>query len=314
MSTIEIRPFLRSDRDQVTKLVNAHAAAVMPRASASVNAVMSQFEREPSEFIVDPWVSERMALVAVQDAAIVAAALIVRYRDHADVGESFRNVGEIRWLLYWPEAPKDNPYWTDRTAAAEALLNACVLQLDRWEVSHQYADGSLPVFGVYGIPEQWPHVEQLFLDHGFVHTGHTELLYLVEVTALPLVVHAPLKGLTARRMVGMNGTRLTAERDGEQIGYIEVDVGVSERNSPQAGVADIGNLVVAETHRGTGVATWLLAQAAQWLRLNDVDQLVAYAWPDQTDLIAFLERVGFRCLVVTKRGWERCAGASTVTP
>jgi hypothetical protein len=32
---------------------------------------------------------------------------------------------------------------------------------------------------------------------------------------------------------------------------------------------------------------------------------VAYAWPDQTDLIGLLERVGFERLVVTKRGWER---------
>jgi alanyl-tRNA synthetase len=64
MSVVEVRPFRRSDRDQLTALVNAHAQAVVPGASASVNAVMSQLERQPGEFIVDPWVEERVTLVA----------------------------------------------------------------------------------------------------------------------------------------------------------------------------------------------------------------------------------------------------------
>jgi hypothetical protein len=54
MSSIEVRPFRRGDREQLAALVNAHAAAVVPGASVSVNTVMSQLEREPGEFIVDP--------------------------------------------------------------------------------------------------------------------------------------------------------------------------------------------------------------------------------------------------------------------
>jgi hypothetical protein len=30
MSSVEVRPFRRSDRDQLSQLVNAHAAAVVP--------------------------------------------------------------------------------------------------------------------------------------------------------------------------------------------------------------------------------------------------------------------------------------------
>ena len=37
MSSIHARPFRRSDRDQLTQLVNAHAEAVVPGMSASVN-------------------------------------------------------------------------------------------------------------------------------------------------------------------------------------------------------------------------------------------------------------------------------------
>lgn len=55
MSQIRVRPFRRSDRHQLTDLVNAHAAAVVPGLGVSVSAMLSQLEREPGEFIVDPW-------------------------------------------------------------------------------------------------------------------------------------------------------------------------------------------------------------------------------------------------------------------
>jgi hypothetical protein len=57
MSSIEVRPFRRGDREQLTALVNAHAAAVVPGLSVPVNTVMSQLEREPGEFIRREWVS-----------------------------------------------------------------------------------------------------------------------------------------------------------------------------------------------------------------------------------------------------------------
>src|ERR1700678_1712557 len=99
MSSIEVRPFRRSDREQLTRLVNAHVAAVVPGVSVSVNGVMSQLEREPGEFIVDPWVTERATLVAEQRGRIVAAAHLLRYANEERVSESYRDAGEIRWLL-----------------------------------------------------------------------------------------------------------------------------------------------------------------------------------------------------------------------
>src|SRR5512132_1002957 len=63
--SIEVRPFKRPDREQLTALVNAHIEAVLPGVSVSVNAVLSQLEREPEEAIVDPWAVERTTLVAV---------------------------------------------------------------------------------------------------------------------------------------------------------------------------------------------------------------------------------------------------------
>ena len=49
MSPIEIRPFRRGDRDQLTDLVNAHVEAVLPGVTVPPNAVLGQLEREPGE-------------------------------------------------------------------------------------------------------------------------------------------------------------------------------------------------------------------------------------------------------------------------
>jgi ribosomal protein S18 acetylase RimI-like enzyme len=111
--------------------------------------------REPGEFIVDPWVSERQTLVAEQRQRVVAAAHLLRYGADERVSESYRDSGEIRWFLCWPEAP----YWPDSAAAGDALAAACVAQLDRWRVSRQYADGALPVLGVYGVPVGFVEVD-----------------------------------------------------------------------------------------------------------------------------------------------------------
>jgi GNAT superfamily N-acetyltransferase len=307
MSDFEVRPFRRADREQVTKLVNAHAAAVMPGVAASVNAVLNQFEREPDEFIVGPWVAERQTIVAEQGGSIVAAALLVRHRDEPDVGGAFRNVGDIRWLLFWPMAPAGNPYWSDGQAAAQGVMDACLRQLERWQVSRLYADGALPVPGVYGVPKQWPHIARLYTDNGFVPAPDgTEILHLADLTDLPGPGEPPLQGLQLRRLVGINGTRLAAHLGETLVGYIEVEVlDATERHPRHGGLADIGNLWVNEDHRRLGVGTWLLRHAAHWLQLGHVDRLLNYAAPEQTAQLAFVERNRFSEVTRTRRGWER---------
>src|ERR1700728_1703785 len=106
MPAIEVRPFRRPDRDQLTALVNAHAAAVVPGAGVSVAAVLSHLERQPGETITDPWVAERATLVAEQQHAVVAAAHPLRYFADERAGASYRGSGDIRWLLFWPVAPE----------------------------------------------------------------------------------------------------------------------------------------------------------------------------------------------------------------
>ena len=317
MSDVQVRPFRRGDRDQLTMLVNAHAGAVVPGMSVSVNTVLGSLERQPGGFIVDPWVSERVTLVAEQRSRVAAAAHLLRYYPDDRAGSGYRDTGEICWLLYWPLTPAGHPRWPDATGAAEALMAACTEVFGRWGVTSQQAGGELPVPGVYGVPEQWPHIAALYRRAGFSHTGHTEAVYLAAVEDLPGPVEGsgpPLDGLEVRRSVGINGCRLSAVLGEDVIGYIETEVlDAGERMWRHGGWADVGNLCVASLYRRRGVGSWLLGQAADWLRLAQVTRLLDYAWLDGTvpagpgydDYRAFLPAVGFRELTRTARGWTR---------
>ena len=182
MPSTVIRPFERGDREQVTNLVNAHIGALLPGVSVSVNAVMSQLEREPAEAIVDPWVQERATLVAIERERVVAAAHLLRYGSDERVNESYRNLGEIRWLVCVP----------DNDLAGDALVAACTERLGAWEVARQSAEIALPCPCCYGVPSCWPHLRALLERGGFRFEGRTEVILAADVADLPLGVrHRP---------------------------------------------------------------------------------------------------------------------------
>jgi len=301
VSPIQVRPFERADRDQVTALVNAHIGAVVPNVSVSVQGLMSQLEREPGEFIVDPWVVDRATLVAEQRGRIVAAAHLLRYGTGAHVGDTYRGAGEIRWLVCWPPAP----FWPDSIEAGDTLAAACLAQLVRWEVPRRYADGTLPAPGVYGVPEQWPHVRAIYERAGFrADGGRTEVVFVAPVGRLLRSGAAPLDGLACRRTVGVSGTRISAVRGDTVLGYVEVDTNLDTgaRMSRLSGWADIGNLWVDEAHRRRGLGRWLVGQAAAWLDLGGVGRVLDYADSGDSGYAGFLTAVGFAELTRTVRG------------
>jgi GNAT superfamily N-acetyltransferase len=81
----------------------------------------------------------------------------------------------------------------------------------------------------------------------------------------------------------------------------------AERHPRHEGLADIGNLHVAEQYRQQGVGSWLLRYAALWLRLGHVTRLLHYASPEETEEIeeiAFVERNRFQEVTRTRRGWN----------
>jgi len=218
MPAFTVRPFRRDDRDQLTDLVNAHVCAVVPGVSVSVNTVLSDLERQPGEAITDPWVGERVTLVAEQRRAVVAAAHLLRYRDGEEVGENYRDAGEIDWFVHWPPAS----FRPHSEAAADGLMAACLAQFARWDVRTRYADGALPAPAVYGLPRNWPHVRALYERSGFRHIGDTEAVLIARVADLP--APEPTAGLSFTRTVGECGTRFTAyDGEGAPLGFIEVD-------------------------------------------------------------------------------------------
>jgi GNAT superfamily N-acetyltransferase len=304
MPALTVRPFRRDDRDQLTDLINAHVAAVVPGVSVSVNTVLSDLERQPGEFITDPWVSERVTLVAEQRRYVVAAAHLLRYRADAEVGESYRDAGEIDWFVCHPPAS----FWPDANEAADLLMSACLAQLARWNVRVRYADGALPAPVVYGLPRNWPHIRAVYARAGFRHVGHTEVILIARVADLP--AHEPGPGVTFERTLGECGTRFTAYADGHALGFVEVDMTLSrpERHVRAANLADIGNLHIDPAQYGRGLEHRLLAQAADWLRLCGVDRLFAYEAETDRTAIDHISAAGFRELTRTDRGWEHRPG------
>jgi GNAT superfamily N-acetyltransferase len=291
---VEVRSFQRLDRDQLAALVNSHIAAVVPGVQVSVNTLLARMEREPGESIVDPWVVERRTLVAVERDAVVAGAHLHLYGADDRVGESYRGAAEFRWIVVRPDA----------SAAADALVRACLDVFARWQARARYADCSLPAPFCYGISDCWPHLRELLVRNGFAHEGHVELILQAAVADLPQPAGPPLTGLELRRKVGAVGTCLAAVLEDIEVGLIEVEQLTAGGRNPESVVwADIGNLCVMEEHRRRGIATWLLGNTADWLRLGGVERLASYVWPEQDDLLSFLRATGFRELTRTARGW-----------
>lgn len=290
-----IRMFERSDRDQLTALVNVHVAAVIPGVVLSVNSVLGQLEREPQEAIVDPWVAERRCLVAERSDGIVAAALLHRFRGDEDVSESFRGTGEIRWLVCRPDALEEGA----------RLVQAALARMRDWQVRSIGAECSLPAPACYGIPDSLPHLRRLLTDAGFGEPTRAELVLVAPCEAL---ARHPSEGLGVTRTLGALGARFALSREEFELGHIEVSDQPIEmaRNSVAVRWGDIGNLAVRDPKNRQTVLPALLAVAAQWLLLGGVTRLLTY-WTegaDPMDELTELQRAGFQRLVRNERGFR----------
>ncbi|MEA2384312.1 MAG: hypothetical protein QOH72_4283 [Solirubrobacteraceae bacterium] len=298
MSSIEVRPFHRRDREQLTALVNAHIEVVLPGVGVSVNAVLSQLEREPGEYVVDPWAIDRATYVAITRDAVVAAAHLVRYGGGARVSDSYRDTAEIRWLVFAPGAE----------AAADALAARCIAAMHEWGVGRMYGDGSLPAPGIYGVPDVWPHVEAALGRAGFLPGDRVEAVLVADVADLPRGGPAPMAGLTVRRALGGHATRFSAVLDRRVVGFFEVQADLTGGGalSRLAGWGDVWELHVEDGLRRRGIATWLVGHGADWLRLARVERLLDYAILGEDDgHLAFATARGWRELTRVRRGWSR---------
>lgn len=291
-----VRRFERRDRDQLTSLVNLHVAAVIPGVVLSVNAVLSQLEREPGETIVDPWVAERCCLVAERDHRLVAAALLHRFRADDDVNDCYRGVGDIRWLLCQIEALPEG----------RVLLSAALEQMRRWGVRAAGVDCALPDPGCYGIPDTVPHVRALITEAGFGEPTRRELVLTARCG--DLLGAEPDPGSIVRT-VGTLGARFTLSAADIPGGYIEDSQPGADlvRGSVPTHWADVGSLILADGADPATVIPALLSTAARWLLLGGIGRLMTY-WSadlDPADELTELRRAGFQTLVATDRGFRR---------
>lgn len=292
-----IRPFERRDRDQLTALANLHVAAVLPGVVLSVNTVLGQLEREPYENIVDPWVDERLCLVAERDDGIVAATLLHRFGGGQDVSVSYRGAGGIRWLLCR----------VDAEPAGGRLLEHALAQMRRWGVTRIVAENSLPALGCYGVPDTLPQIRRLLAGGGFGQPSRAELVLAAPCEAL---TGDAREDASVTRALGVLGARFTLSAvDGAELGFIEVCQAPAEmaRSSVAASWAEIGNLVLSDGVDPADAMPALLSAAADWLLLGGVTRLVDY-WAEGVDspgYLAQLERAGFQVLVRNERGFTR---------
>ena len=298
---IEIRAFARPDRDQLTELVNVHVAAVVPGWSLPVSALLSQFEREPAQYVIDPWVIDRTTMVAVERDRVVAGAHLKRYGTDSRVMPDFHDAGEIAWLVAWPH----------KLDAAHTLARACTHRLDAWGVARQYAGGTggLPTPATYGIPDAWPHVGEVLHAAGFSDAaGRTGTFLAGPLTQVPDPGKPPIAGLDVRREVDNLAVRFTALLDGAVVGYLNIrdDLTRGGAVSRLSGWAELREHFVEPAYRRQGVGTWLLGHAITWVRLGGCERLFA-GWSEElgAESLAFLNRFGWLEVGRTRVGWRR---------
>ena len=301
-----IRTFMRPDRDQLTELVNVHIAAVVPGWALPVSALLAQFEREPSQYVVDPWVIDRTTLVAIERDRVVAGAHLKRYAADARVSPDYYGAGEVAWLLAWPR----------KHEAALALARACTAKLDEWEVRRQWADGALPTPATFGIPAAWPHVRTAIEAAGFSDDdGRTETLLAGDLESPGDPGEPPIEGHTVRREVDNLAVRFSAVLGGQLVGYVNVhdDLTRGGTLSCLRGWVQLREHHVEPTYRRRGVGTWLVRHAVSWLRLGGATRILA-SWAEELDAgsLTFLQQFGWSEIGTTRRGWRRSTKADSM--
>ena len=300
---MEVRPFARRDREQLARLVNAQVAVVLPGAYVPPATLLNDLEHPLGEYIIGPWVTDLATFVATERDRVVAAAHLRRYGDDARVSDSYRDVGEVVWLLCWP----------NHLDAGRAVLDTATGQLESWGVREHYANGTLPCPAVYGVSDSWPHVRALYEEAGFdAGDAHVEVVLAGLTAGVDPPGPAPIAGLSLRRRLGTLGTAFDAVLDGEAVGMVEVDDDLTRggTNLGAVGWADVCNHRVREDMRRQGIGSWLVRSAVEWLRLGGASRLLAYASEDEhlADTMRYAARFGLHPVNRTTRGFDRTPG------
>jgi GNAT superfamily N-acetyltransferase len=298
---IQIELFHPDHLPQLQDLVNTHLSVVVPGWSLPADYIARHLRRNPGQYVIDPWVLERMTLVALEKERVVAAAHLLHYGTHDAVGEYLKNAGDIAWLLAWPE--HDN--------AATPLLRVCHEQMRAWAVPRILAwDSHLPVPLFVGIPEVWPHLARLFTSAGYRPIPEREeALYGGRLAAVPLPARAPVDGLRLRRVLRDDrGVAFVALVNHQEVGWCECDTNLSRGGELSAlhGWAELTEMFVDANWRSRGIGSWLVQHAVEWLRLAGCDRIAFSVARDdeQNGAGHFYQRFGWHTFVRWQQGWS----------
>lgn len=303
---IVIEPLRPAHLPQVQQLINLHLSALLPGWALPEDFIASHLQRNPGQDILDPWVHERMTLCALSRQRVVAAAHLLRYGSGPEVGNYYRNVGDIAWFLAWPDAGE----------AAAALLAAARRQLAAWEVTREYAwDNGLPISPIVGVPDVWPHIAAALEAVGYrLNPGREEVIYAGTLDQIPRPSAPPLPGLTLRRTMGtILGACFLALLDGQEVGRCEcgTDMTSGGRLPALRGWGELSELQVGQPWQRRGIGTWLVQQAVAWHRLGSGERMVLAVTAEDEAAGAgrFYQRLGWEALAREWTGWEWSASA-----
>jgi GNAT superfamily N-acetyltransferase len=298
---MHIEPFRRKHLPHLQTLINQHLSTVMPGWALPAPYILRHMYRNPSQPVINPWVTERLTLCMIERELVVGAVHLLHYGEGGTTGEYYRNTGDIARLLAWP----------GYDAAAVELLTAVHDQMRQRGITCIYAwDSHLPVPLFTGIPNQWPHILRLFETSGYAPVlERAEAIYGGTLDTIPPAGNTPLPDLTIRRWIRSDrGAAFSAILDDEEIGWCEYDSDLTKGGELPAfrGWAELSEMFIQEQWRGRGIGTWLVQHTAAWLRMAGCDHIALTVAIDdeQNGAGRFYQRLGWSPFTRFQQGWS----------
>jgi GNAT superfamily N-acetyltransferase len=298
---MQIIPFdEREHRHNLLNLVNHHLSAVIPGWTMPMGYFLQHLQRNLFQDIVDPWVIERRTLCAVEDGRILAAAHLLRYGEGEQVGEWYKNAGDMAWVFALP----------DEEEAGIKLLEAARQQMTAWGVRSVSAfDAALPVPLVHGLPDCWPHIRVLLVQAGFgrMHPRE-EMIYGGWLNTISAPGSSPVPGVRLeRKLKSGHGVAFTAVHDGQVVGWCECDTDLTQGGEipTLAGWAELSEIYIEEAWRSRGIGSWLVGHGVEWLRLAGCNRIALCVDSEDNARGAgrFYQRFGWQPMSRLEIGW-----------